>query len=45
MRMTLILDIDNPQGMVYHPAPGHSVGTLVNALLTIARALCPTSTA
>lgn len=25
--------IDKPQGMVVHPAPGHSSGTLVNALL------------
>ena len=29
-----ILVIDKPQGMVVHPAPGHSGGTLVNALLS-----------
>ncbi len=28
-----LLVIDKPQGMVVHPAPGHSQGTLVNALL------------
>ena len=28
-----LLVIDKPQGMVVHPAPGHSEGTLVNALL------------
>jgi 23S rRNA pseudouridine1911/1915/1917 synthase len=28
-----ILVINKPQGMVVHPAPGHSSGTLVNALL------------
>lgn len=29
-----LLVIDKPQGMVVHPAPGHSGGTLVNALLS-----------
>ena len=28
-----LLVIDKPQGMVVHPAPGHSSGTLVNALM------------
>lgn len=28
-----LLVIDKPKGMVVHPAPGHSGGTLVNALL------------
>ena len=28
-----LIVIDKPAGMVVHPAPGHSVGTLVNALL------------
>lgn len=28
-----ILIVDKPRGMVVHPAPGHSKGTLVNALL------------
>jgi 23S rRNA pseudouridine1911/1915/1917 synthase len=28
-----ILAVDKPPGMVVHPAPGHSGGTLVNALL------------
>lgn len=28
-----IIVIDKPKGMVVHPAPGHSGGTLVNALL------------
>lgn len=28
-----LLVINKPQGMVVHPAPGHSKGTLVNALL------------
>lgn len=28
-----LLVVDKPQGMVVHPAPGHSSGTLVNALL------------
>ena len=28
-----LLVIDKPRGMVVHPAPGHSGGTLVNALL------------
>ncbi|HEX8219434.1 MAG TPA: RluA family pseudouridine synthase [Chloroflexia bacterium] len=28
-----LLVIDKPAGMVVHPAPGHSAGTLVNALL------------
>ena len=28
-----LLVINKPQGMVVHPAPGHSEGTLVNALL------------
>lgn len=28
-----ILAINKPPGMVVHPAPGHSVGTLVNAVL------------
>ncbi|MBZ6002980.1 RluA family pseudouridine synthase [Leuconostoc gelidum subsp. aenigmaticum] len=28
-----ILVVDKPQGMVVHPAAGHSTGTLVNALL------------
>ncbi len=28
-----LLVIDKPQGIVVHPAPGHSDGTLVNALL------------
>ena len=27
------IDIDKPAGMVVHPAPGHSNGTLLNALL------------
>lgn len=33
-----LLVIDKPAGMVVHPAPGHSGGTLVNAVL----AHCPT---
>ena len=33
-----IIVVDKPAGMVVHPAPGHSTGTLVNALL----ARCPT---
>lgn len=28
-----LLVVDKPAGMVVHPAPGHSTGTLVNALL------------
>lgn len=28
-----LLVVDKPQGLVVHPAPGHSDGTLVNALL------------
>lgn len=32
-----LLVVDKPAGMVVHPAPGHSSGTLVNALL----AYCP----
>ena len=28
-----LIALDKPAGMVIHPAPGHSVGTLVNALL------------
>jgi len=32
-----LLVIDKPQGMVVHPAPGHSGGTLVNALLDYCR--------
>jgi len=32
-----LLVVDKPAGMVVHPAPGHSGGTLVNALL----AYCP----
>ena len=28
-----VLVVDKPAGMVVHPAPGHPVGTLVNALL------------
>lgn len=28
-----LLVVDKPRGMVVHPAPGHSSGTLVNALL------------
>ncbi len=28
-----LLVVDKPAGMVVHPAPGHSAGTLVNALL------------
>ena len=28
-----IIALDKPVGMVVHPAPGHSSGTLVNALL------------
>lgn len=28
-----VLVVNKPQGMVVHPAPGHSSGTLVNALL------------
>jgi 23S rRNA pseudouridine1911/1915/1917 synthase len=31
-----LLVIDKPAGMVVHPAPGHSGGTLVNALLAYA---------
>jgi len=30
---TSLLVVDKPAGMVVHPAPGHSTGTLVNALL------------
>ena len=30
---TSLIVIDKPPGMVVHPAPGHSSGTLVNALL------------
>jgi 23S rRNA pseudouridine1911/1915/1917 synthase len=30
-----LLVIDKPPGMVVHPAPGHSTGTLVNALLAL----------
>ena len=33
----VLLVVDKPAGMVVHPAPGHSEGTLVNALL----AHCP----
>jgi len=33
----VLLVVDKPAGMVVHPAPGHSGGTLVNALL----AYCP----
>jgi 23S rRNA pseudouridine1911/1915/1917 synthase len=29
-----LLVVEKPAGMVVHPAPGHSVGTLVNALLS-----------
>ena len=29
-----LLVVEEPAGMVVHPAPGHSVGTLVNALLS-----------
>lgn len=36
---TDLLVIDKPRGLVVHPAPGHSGGTLVNALL----AYCPES--
>ena len=28
-----LLVLDKPAGLVVHPAPGHSTGTLVNALL------------
>jgi len=28
-----VIIVDKPQGMVVHPAPGHSDGTLVNALM------------
>ena len=28
-----LIALDNPVGMVVHPAPGHSSGTLINALL------------
>ena len=28
-----LLVVNKPAGMVVHPAPGHSLGTLVNALL------------
>ena len=28
-----VIVVDKPKGMVVHPAPGHSCGTLVNALL------------
>ncbi len=34
-----LLVVDKPAGMVTHPAPGHSSGTLVNALLAHAPAL------
>lgn len=34
-----LLIIDKPAGMVVHPAPGHSHGTLVNALLAYSIAL------
>jgi len=34
-----ILVVDKPQGMVVHPAAGHSSGTLVNALLNHCRDL------
>jgi 23S rRNA pseudouridine1911/1915/1917 synthase len=34
-----ILVVDKPAGMAVHPAPGHSAGTLVNALLAHAPAL------
>lgn len=30
-----LLVIDKPAGMVVHPAPGHEVGTLVNAVLAL----------
>ena len=34
-----LLVVEKPAGMVVHPAPGHSAGTLVNALLSRADAL------
>lgn len=34
-----VLVLNKPQGMVVHPAPGHSGGTLVNALLAYCGAL------
>jgi 23S rRNA pseudouridine1911/1915/1917 synthase len=34
-----LLVVEKPAGMVVHPAPGHSVGTLVNALLSRAGTL------
>ncbi|MGZ9197337.1 MAG: pseudouridine synthase, partial [Candidatus Deferrimicrobiaceae bacterium] len=34
-----LLVVDKPAGMVVHPAPGHSRGTLVNALLARADTL------
>lgn len=30
-----VLVVNKPRGMVVHPAPGHTSGTLVNALCTI----------
>jgi 23S rRNA pseudouridine1911/1915/1917 synthase len=36
-----LLIVDKPAGQVVHPAPGHSSGTLVNALLGRGAALAP----
>jgi 23S rRNA pseudouridine1911/1915/1917 synthase len=37
-----LLIVDKPAGLVTHPAPGHSTGTLVNALLHHCGHLAPT---
>ena len=40
-----LLVVNKPKGMVVHPAPGHSDGTLVNALLWHCQEGFPASTA
>ena len=33
MKMQMCLFVNKPRGMVVHPAPGHTSGTLVNGLM------------
>ena len=37
MKIRMSLVVNKPRGMVVHPAPGHTTGTLVNGLCIIAK--------
>ena len=39
-----VLIVNKPKGMVVHPSAGHTSGTLVNAIMFIAKIICPALT-